>query len=186
MLEVTTSWTIPSGIATKSVMYFTGDEALPAVRAAINAFLTSFRDRLASGVGWSVDATARVLNPLTGTLEGLETDATGQSGTGSGSGLAVPDASQVLIKWGTGQIVNGRFLQGKTYIPGLDANLLSGGDVGNTTRGAIAGAAQTFATGGHGLGVWHRPQGGSGGTIKPATSGTCNGELAVLRRRRNR
>lgn len=186
MLEVTTSWTIPSGVATKSVMYFTGDEALPAVRTAINAFLTSFRDRLATGVGWSVDPTARVLNPLTGTLEGLETDGTARTGTGSGAGLYVADATQVLIKWSTGQVVNGRFLQGKTYIPGLDANLLSGGNLGSTTRAAIAGAAQSFATGGHGLGVWHRPKGGSGGTIKAATGGTCNRELAVLRRRRNR
>lgn len=186
MLEVTTSWTIPSGIPTKSVMYFTGDEALPAVRAAINAMFTSIRDRLGTGIGWSVDPTARVLNPLTGGLEGLENDGTAQTGTGSGAGLYVADATQVLVKWITGQVVNGRFLQGKTYIPGLDANLVSGGNLGSTTRAAIAGAAQTFAAGGHGLGVWHRPVGGSGGTIKPVTGGTCNSELAVLRRRRNR
>lgn len=186
MLEVTTSWTIPSGISTKSVMYFADGTDIVAARNRVKGALGSITDRLASGVTFTVDHDCRILNSATGALQGIVADATVQEGVGSGAALPIPDASQVLMVWDTGVVIGGRFLKGHTYIPGLDANLLTNGNLGASAAGAFANAANLMTNPSAGFGVWHRPKGGAGGQHVLATGGGVKLELAVLRRRRNR
>lgn len=186
MLEVTTSWTIPSGVPTKSVMYFADGSDLPTCRERIWGAFNGFMDSIATGVSFSVDNSARVLNPATGVLLGLQTDATPRTASGSGAAKPVADATQVLIRWFTGQVINGRFVQGRTFIPGLDANLLTNGNLSSGAGADFAAAADAMITPSVGFGVWHRPKNGAGGQLVQCTDTGVNVELAVLRRRRNR
>lgn len=186
MLEVTTSWTIPSGIATKSVMYFADGSDLATCRERIWGSFNGFMDSIASGVSFSVDPEARVLNPATGVLLGLVSDATPRTASGTGAARPVADATQVLLRWFTGQVIGGRFVQGRTYIPGLDANLLTGGNLSSGAQADFAAGALAVITPSVGFGVWHRPKNGAGGQLVQCTSVGVNAELAVLRRRRNR
>lgn len=184
MLEVTTSWNIPSGIETKSVMYFGSGVPLSAARARVRGAFNGFMDSIATGVSFSVDTTARVLNAATGALEGIEIDATPQTATGAGSGLVVADATQVLLTWTTGLVLDGRFVQGRTFIPGLDANLLSGGNLSPGAQADFQAAITAMVSPPAGFGIWHRPKPGREGAHVVATGGIARSELAVLRRRR--
>lgn len=186
MFEIITHWTIPSGVQTSSVMYFDSQADLGGARQVINDMWTAIRSRLVTGLSWTIDPNARVLSEVTGQLQGIASDPTSRSGTGSGAGLAVADATQVLMRWSTGQVRNGRFVQGRTFVPGLDANLLSGGNLGAGSQTAIAAAGQDMLLTGAGFGVWHRPKNGGGGQLLQAFGCSVNSELAVLRRRRNR
>lgn len=186
MLEVTTSWTIPSGIPTKSVMYFADGTTAAVARERVWGALNGVTAALTNGVEFSVDAECRVLNPATGELTGIETDATSRTGDGSGAGNPVPDAAQVLIACQTGVVVAGRFVQGRTFIPGLDAALTTGGNVAPAAVGDFNGFANDMVSPSAGFGIWHRPKGGAGGSFHLATGGVCRSEMAVLRRRRNR
>lgn len=186
MFEVLTQWTIPSGINTRSVMYFAEGVGLAAARQSVNTLFTNVRSLIGTGVTWQVLPDARVLDETTGTMTGIETDATARVGSGNAAALFVADATQVLLTWTTGRVINGRFVKGRTFVPGLDANLLAGGNLGAGTQATFAGAAQALAGSASGFGVWHRPKGGVGGILVPTTGGGCNKELAVLRRRRNR
>lgn len=186
LLEVNTTWTPPSGISTKSVMYF-GPGATPAfVRLSIQEMWEALVSALSTTTTWSIDTDGRILDSATGTLLGAWTDPEVLTGAGTDAGQPVPDASQVLMRWSTGSVVAGRFLQGRTFVPGLSNSETEGGNLGAGTRTTFVNAQAGFllALAGQ-FGVWHRPKNKAGGVFVSATGGTTAAELAVLRRRRN-
>lgn len=126
----------------------------------------------------------REVNPTTGQLIGAWTSATLPIVTGTNSGQAVPDTSQLLIRWTTGIVVNGRFVQGRSYIPGLTVGAISGGNVLPATGTSWDTALATFVGANLGFSIWHRPVNGAGGQAVPVTAGQTWNEWAVLRRRR--
>lgn len=186
LYEVTTSWGLPSGIPTKSYMYFDTEEAVAAIRARLGVFFNELENSLSAGVFWSVDPSGKIFQPTTGALVGEWSDSTVVEGEGAVPGEVVADATQVNIQWNTGLVVGGRFLRGRTYIPGLSRNNLSGGNMAGATRTAINTAADALAGAPTWLSVWHRPVNGAGGLTHAVTTATVRSELAVLRKRRNR
>jgi len=183
--EVIIEWQSAKSPGGLSILYFKASGSVASQRSAIQSMLGGVVARLDNNTSWVVRTSGKVRDEATGTLTGFWNDANAKTGVGTLSGNAVPNASQVLLQWRTSTIVNGRLLQGRTYIPGLSATSL---DEGELSSGAItsfqAGQAALLAAVPGDLVVWHRPGGGSPGSGVSVTAGATWSELAVQRRRR--
>lgn len=182
--EITTTLQTDAGSNFKAVMYFQEGADTADIREAVGGFWDDVSAALASSTLWTVDHESRLLDNETGGLISLDVDSAIYQGAGDNNLDPVPDASQGLIRWATGVVVNGRFLQGRTFIPGIPGDFCSNGNLAPTTVASLAASATTFIAAAPTFGIWHRPTSGSGGAFWPATVGTCWSELAVLRRRR--
>lgn len=183
--EIITEWDIPNGGEGLSIMYFDEATAVAAQRAGLAAFWTDVRAVINSQVRWTIRTDGRELNDATGVLEGFWNDSTPHTATGSETGDPVTNVSQALVRWLTADVVGGRRVQGRQFIPGLSEGQSSGGEVASTGLGLLQAAAQAFATAGVGFGVWHRPQSGLGGSFHLVTAGSAWNEFATQRGRRS-
>jgi len=182
--EILIEWNTDSGSGKRSVLYFNSAPTVASQRTAINAFLTSIKIHLSPATQFGIQQSGVELDSQTGALVGSWAHATNLSGNGTGSGSSVPDAAQALVQWKTPAIVNGRFLRGRTFIPGVLGSLVVAGNLNATVIATFGTAASTLVASGADLHVWHRPISGSGGTSVAANSASIWPELAVLRRRR--
>lgn len=182
--EIVVDWTTAAGGGRASVFMFGTVSTIADQRASLNAFQQSIDNLLTPDNTWSIRTSGRELDDATGALTGTWTDGTTYTGVGAVAGEPVPDASQILIRWRTDHIVGGRFLQGRTFIPGCVVGNIENGNLSSAAQTVAAGAAQALVDSADQLGVWHRPSSGSGGVFWAADSGTVWSELAVLRRRR--
>lgn len=185
MLEVLTDITTSSGAGKVAVMYF-ADGSDPAVStSAVFNFWDDVRVQIDSSVIFDVRTTGREVDEATGTLTGFWSAPGLAAVAGTGTGQSVADATQVLVQWRTGVVLNGREVRGRTFIPGLNAVNLADGNIGEAYRAAIETAAETnLIPLSIGFGVWRRPKEGVPGAHVQATNATVWNELAVLRRRR--
>lgn len=185
MNEILTEWTTPSGGGKLSVMYFEAAAATDeAQRAALGVLWGAVDAQLDNAVSWRVRTTGRQVESTTGALVGEWTDPTTQTGTGALVGQATADAVQALIRWNTGVVVAGRFLKGRTNVPGVESNGFTDGNFSSTVQTAFNNAVATFIAAGVGFGVWHRPGTAGAGSLHEVQSGSLWPEAAVLRRRR--
>lgn len=184
--EIVTDWTTGSGRATTSVMHFDEFTATAsAQRAALATFFDACAEVLDSGTRFVIRTDGKEFDDATGTLTGTWTDATSRESFGGVAGAAVADAAQVLVRWGTQVIRNGRFVRGRTFIPGYASSLQNEGQVGTNQVTDIAAAANQLITANVGLQVWSRPKAGSGGAALAAGTASVWNEFAVLRNRRS-
>lgn len=183
--EIIVDWQTDAGSGFRSVLYFQEGTAAADAREQVYNFLVDMSGGLTNSVLWEVEHDSRLLDNATGTLIGMDTDSPNYNGSGADAGQQVADASQVLVRWATGQVINGRFLKGRTFFPGAPITLLNNGNLSPTALGSFGGWVNDFLAAAPTFGVWHRPVSGSGGAFWPVTSGTVWSELAVLRRRRN-
>lgn len=182
--EILTDWTTPAGSGFVSVTFWEEGLSVDDQRAAWQEFLEAVAPVLTTGTTWGVRPIGRDMNDVTGTIEDEWSDPTDQSGNGANSEDAVPDSSQILVRWNTSEIVGKRFLKGRTFIPGAS---IAGVDQGNLLPAnvlAITAAAQDLIASATGIGVWHRPVNSLGGNFKVASTTSCWNEFAVLRARR--
>lgn len=182
--EIVVDWTTASGGGKNSVFMFGTVSTAADQRIALRNFLQSVDNLLTPANTWSIRQTGREVDPATGTLTGTWTDGTSYTGAGAVAGEPVPDASQILIRWSTGHIVGGRFLQGRTFIPGCVVGNIDDGNLSSAAVTVAANAANQLILDAAQMGVWHRPTSGSGGVWWAADEASCWNELAVLRRRR--
>ena len=182
--EILTDWTTPAGSGFRSVTFWDSAVAVEGQRAKWQAFLEDINTVLDNGTSWIIRTEGREMDNATGTLTGAWSDGTAQVGGGAGSGETVADATQILVRWSTATIVNGRFHRGRTFIPGCQVAALVSGNLAAANVTAINTACTTLLTDNEGFGVWHRPVDGAGGSFSLATSGNAWSELAVLRQRR--
>lgn len=182
--EILVDWTTDSGSGKVSVFMFLEGSAVADQRDALADFLAVIDNGLASTCSYAIRQSGRELDATTGGLTGAWTDSTAHTGAGGGSGEPVADAVQCLFQWQTDHIVNGRFLRGRTFIPGLVSAAVVNGNVDSATQAAFQAAGQALLDTGTQLAVWHRPTAGSGGVAWAADTATVWSELAVLRRRR--
>lgn len=183
--EILVDWTTASGAGKVSVFHFIEATPVAEQREALNTFLQACNSTLATSTTWTIRTDGRELSTVTGTLTGLWSDPTEYTGGGPGGNTAVlADATQVLVRWYTDHIVNGRVLRGRTYIPGIFRNVSENGNVYVASRTAIADAGNALAASGKQLAVWHRPKNGTGGVLWAVDTATVWQEFAVQRRRR--
>ena len=182
--EIVVDWTTSAGGGFVSVFFF--NEAVDVVdqRDRLALFLTPMRNNLSAGTTFTIRTTGRELDDATGTLTGVWNDPRVLTNVGAGTGQPVADTTQILCRWGTNTIVNGRFLKGRTFIPGMVAGSLQNGNISPTALGNMNAAVAFLIDPTDGFGVWHRPVLGAGGVFQLAISSSVWSELAVLRRRR--
>lgn len=183
--EILTDWTLPSGSGHVSVMYFNPADPIATQRTNLHTFWTAVKAFQSTGTIYVIRTTGRELDVNTGVLTGAWSEASVKNGAGGAGSVSVPDADQALLQWRTPTIVNGRFLRGRTFVPGLGIGHTSGGNVLPTTATALAGAAAALVGSATPPHVWHRPIAGSGGQSVAANTVTCWSEFAILRRRRH-
>jgi hypothetical protein len=182
--EILVDWTTINGAGKVSVFHFIEASSVASQRAALATFLGAVDAYLDNSTTWTIRTAGREVLSATGALTGAWTESTAYTGTGASSGEPAADATQVLFRWLTDHIVGSRFLQGRTFIPGIEINQLSGGNLLAATRTALTTAGQTLIDSSVQLAVWHRPVNGAGGEAWAADTCAVSSEFAVLRRRR--
>jgi len=181
--EILVDWALPGGNAV-SVHWFDAGVAVATQRTALHAFYTSAKAFQATSGSYAIQTAGREVDENTGALTGSWTETSSKTGTGTGGATQLADATQILIQWRCSVIHNGRFVRGRTFLPGISSPQLSGGNVLAATVSSLATAGQTLATSGAGLQVWSRPISGAGGLASDVTGATVWNEFAVLRQRR--
>lgn len=184
--EISTVWTLPSGLTTRSVMYFGATGDLSITRQRIDELWEGCSTYLSDQVSWAVATTGKVLDDMTGQMIQMWSHAAIRDGVGKVAGEPVADATQALIAWPTGAVRRGRFVLGRTFVPGVAADNLGNGNLAVSAQSGMQVAANAFLGAGVQFGIWHRPVGGAGGELVGASGAAVRSELAVLRRRRNR
>lgn len=183
--EILVEWDLPQGDTSRTVMYFDAAAAsIAQQRAALDNFCASNNGALNNSVAWRIQTSGRELDDLTGTLFGAWTEPTVYDGTGTLASPPVADATQILYQWRTSVIVNGRFLRGRTFIPGCAQSSTAMGNLAPTVVAALTSGALPLINSAVGFGIWHRPRPGNPGNHVAATDVSVWSELAVLRRRR--
>lgn len=183
IIRMRLAWSGPGGSAL-STFYFTetggtsGDDAA----AAVEAFVEDIKGVVANDWTASLTGVQAVIDDATGTLVGTVGIGGGFTTGGDNSNEKSPLATQGLIQWGTGTVVSGRILRGRTFIPGVTDAV---NDEGKPTSGYItdinAAAAALIADSSSVLRVWSREH----GTSAVVTAGSCWNQFAVLRSRRD-
>jgi len=153
----------------------------------IRTFLTTVFQRMPNGIQANFPSSVDQFDETTGTLTstlGL-TPLTVLTSTTTAAPYA--GSAGALIRWVTGDFVNGKRVQGRNYlVPFAGAAYENDGSLLAVAVSAIqtAGAAM-IASFGSDLKVWHRPSpGGSNGSVKTVNSCTVPDLAVVLRSRR--
>src|SRR3990172_6301607 len=184
MREIIPDWTTPAGGGFVSVMYFDPTILVETQRAALGSLWSAIDAGMPPSVSWVVRTEGRVLSSETGTLTGQWTEGTVYQDSGDATGTQpLPDAVQGLIRWRTDSVVRGRFLQGRTFIPGLNTGVTQSGNLSTSMQTIINGAASDFLDD-SGLLIWSRPTQLEAGQARLVVTGTAWSELAVQRGRR--
>lgn len=186
MLEVLTRWAGSYSAAEMvTVTYFDDEFGIEQARTDLAALWTGVSPLLHSSYTWTVDTIGREIDHITGSTQGLWSEATARTGTGGvGVDGPVANASMLLLQWRTGAYISGRELRGRSFIPGLAVGNLVGGELRPTARATATTAAQAMADAASAFVIWRRPTVSTPGQIRNVTTGTVWNELGVLRGRR--
>lgn len=183
--EIVVDWITASGPGKVSVTWWDLTATVAAQRTALATFLGAVDGTLDNSTTWTIRTVGRELDDSTGGLIGAWAEGSVKTGTGNNATEPVADATQILFQWHTGNIVNGRFLRGRTFIPGLTNSVLSNGNINEANRAAFQALGETLVDDAANMQVWHRPVSGTGGSAHTIANCTVWAELAVLRRRRS-
>lgn len=183
--EVTLRWTAAGGAGGVTVLHAWDSATASDIVTSLGAFITAVRPALATSTSVAIDPVARTKNTVTGTLEGLTTLTVPAPVVGTGGATAVPNLAQGLIRLRTEQVVNGRFLQGRIFVPGMGSSTQNAqGEVNTAGTNALAAAGAALVDSLQWV-IWHRPVGGSGGSYSFMSSASAWNEYASQRRRRS-
>lgn len=183
--EIITEWTIERSSGGLSIMYFADEGGVAAQRTALANFWSALTSNLDQQTSWRIQTNGRILDEASGTLTGFWADPTNRAGNGSATGDPVSNSTQGLVRWLTDDVVNGRRVQGRTFVPGITKNAIVSGELSASVLTAMQTAASAYADA-SGLVIWHRPDdSGSGGSVHSVTAASVWNEFAVLRGRRD-
>lgn len=182
--EIITDWNVDGNGGGSSIMYFSTVETPAEQRADLAALWAALAPRLANTTRWTIRTEGREIDPATGGLTAAWVEGTSRTGLGSGGATPVPNAAQMLLRWKTNVIAGGRFVRGRTYVPGMDQSNVSGGGINSSTITAVNTALTNFI-GSVGFAIWHRPKSGQPGSQAGVTDGSLWNEMAVQRKRRS-
>jgi len=165
-----------------SNFYFnsTGGTVAQAVTSVVD-FLVATEASRSNNLSWSCGGDIDTLNVGTGALEDQE-NFTPAVGTGGDGGDELPPISQGLLRLTTGQIVSGRLLRGRLFIPGATETSNTAGFPTTTFRNDYNDAADAMiADANSAWSVWSRTH----GTLATITSASMWTQWASLRSRRD-
>lgn len=181
--RVRVNWTgAPVNGPTVTTLFF--NEASSTAQQASDAaasLMAALDGGLSDELTWRTESEVDTLDTTTGELVAVDA-VTPASGAGVNTAEVLPLASQGLLQWSTGQIVAGRVLKGRTFVPGFCENQQ---DAGAPTSAVIAqfnGFAAAFIALSPTIPVvWSRTH----GVQDTILTGTLAPYWAVLRSRRD-
>lgn len=147
------------------------------ILARVRASLDAIKATLSAGTSYVGQTAVDVLEDSTGVLTGSFTGTGPAAVVGTGSGDSLPANICYLVRNRTALVVNGRRLNGRSYISTpSEGNNDSAGKPLSATVAIVNAGLVTALTGGSTLSfpvVWHRPTNGAGGTSGAITSVAC-------------
>nr|CRY97393.1 hypothetical protein [uncultured prokaryote] len=155
--EILTQWTSPQSPGGTTVMYFNDTETIEDQRAALQTFWETVAAGLVIETTWQIAQEGRVLSATTGVLDSLWSEPTFYTGVGERDSEPVPNAAQLLLRWVTGQVADGRVIKGRNFVPGASMTVNYEGQVIAVFMAQVQAAMGTFVVE-SGLQVWHRPR----------------------------
>lgn len=107
-----------------------------------------------------VQPDVRIVNTGTGVLEGVDV-VTGATVPGVSTSEQLPRMTMALVQWRTAQVVNGRFLRGRTFLPGFNEGATdANGNIDPAVAAGVATEANDYVTAlGTDACVWSRTHG---------------------------
>lgn len=182
--EFTVLWNTGTSAVGASTFHTTMATTPDVAGGAWWGFMNNIKEELVAGATGRISPVCRIIDQVTGQLVGEETFVPDPSPTAAGTGVLVPQASQVLVRWSTDTFLNGRKIRGRMFIPCLSASKVTAGELAPASQTEFADAANTFR-GSLALVVWSRPKAsGPGGAHGVVTGASVWNELATQRRRR--
>ena len=158
------------------------------ILARFRAIWESFKVHMSTTVSIDYDPICIAVEATTGVLTGAFSGTDPATTVGTGTGDELPRQTQGLCRLGTSTVVGGRRVRGRVFVPGtLESDNTGSGLPSSTYTTAITTGFATIFTPGATASlpvVWHRPQGGTGGSAPAITSVTTAPAWSVLRSRR--
>lgn len=182
----------PAG-ASLSTLYFKSPAAADVAHcqeaaARVRAFFNAMNSSLASGTTTTFESSCDILTAETGELTGRVPVTAPTLTAGTATGDILPGRMQYLFKQSTGVFINGREVQGRSFVPGTTEGLNAAGGLvasGTVTTGSTAfgllGVTITVAVSNV---VWHRPQNGAGGLAVDVAGWSLSQHYGQMRKRR--
>lgn len=179
-------WTAAGGAGGETALHF-ADSTPPAdIVTMLQNFMNACRLTLANSTSVAADPILRELDTTTGALVGEQPLGGSPNIVGNAGTNAVPNAAQGLIRLRTSAVVNGRFVKGRIFVPGMASGMVaSTGELSSTAMTQLATAGAALIVSGQPFLIWHRPKGGSGGSAAAVDTASAWNEFATQRRRRS-
>jgi hypothetical protein len=188
---VGTGWTGAPGLNT----FYFGITATPDagdlqdVYDRVRGFFTGVAAIFENDTTWTVDTAVDELDPATGVLIGSATVGTpGAAVVGTGTDGLAPTSSMCTLALGTNTFIAGRRLRGRAFLGPLNKGAIVNGSFSSSAIAIVDGVAPDLSDTSNGAAVnvvWHRPVGGTGGSVGDVTAWQSRSALGVLRSRRD-
>lgn len=164
-----------------------------AAMVAVSAFLQSCQTSIALGLLGHIEPDQNIIDAASGQIEAIETSTAGLDRTGSNATETLPPATQGVVRLSTDNVLNGRRVRGRLFIPSPCEGSSNGAPVAAYLN-AVGGAASTLLTSSGAFGLWavfSRPRaatataGARAGTWSEIRSTSVWNKWGVQRRRRD-
>lgn len=166
-----------------STMHWTVGDTQTVADAASTALQTFWNSMDGEMVGTTtaIDTEVDIVDPSTGLQTGTLSVAP-WSLTSGGSGDPLPPAVQGLVRWRTGQYINGKEVRGRTFIPNVPEVDNSGGRWLSSVATTVQGHINTLvAESAANLAIYSKVN----RVAYPVTGGSLWTDFAILRSRRD-
>lgn len=183
-------WNGPGHNPKLTVLWLTAGVTLGVQRERLGDFLDALAPVIGDGTTVAVANEGVEVEDTTGQLVGAWSHSTQYFTEGLEPEQPLPDASMALIRTETGQIIDGRRLRGRMFIPGLTTTAMANGNMAQATYDTMMSASGPLVSGLLGLVVWGRPRAATGnlpsriGGSAPVIGRSVWTEFAVQRGRR--
>lgn len=179
--EVTVAYTGYGRSPKLSLFHFPDSTSSADLVDALDALITEWAAWASDTYSAQIVPVGRRLNDVDGTLvQEFAISEAGPATPGTVGAEPLPDAISMLLRWNTGEVVAGRYLKGRTFMPGIASVYLANGNLAGSTVSSVTAAAQAFAGHVSAPSIWSRTH----GVAHPISIGSCWSELATQRRRR--
>lgn len=158
----------------------TGATEAGAAATAVAAFYGDLEPVIRTPGTYLVEPVAAEINPATGVITGFYPVPAG-GGTGSGAAEALPRQCQGLLRLRTDEVVAGRLLQGRMFVPGPTQNELDNGLTTAAYRTTVDTAAEVLLAAQPTWSVWSRAH----GIVAPIVDTSVAQTFATLNSRRD-
>lgn len=155
----------------------------------VHGFFNAVKAIFENDTSWAVDSEVSEIDPATGTLIGSFTVGTPASAVvGTGTDGIAGTATMAVLAYSTNTFVNGRRVLGRAFLGPLNKGAIINGQFSSGAQAIVDAAAPDLSdtsSGSSVQAVWHRPVGGTGGSLATITGWTSRSKIGVLRSRRD-